>query len=453
MRFAPRSLSRRLIFGAAIFVVASLVVSAMIIGTILHRFVQVQIDQRLDSQSAAIASALEIGADGRPALSHAVDGPPFNHFRSGWYWQVFPSDPPLRSWSLTGDNLPQPPDRPNGPGWPWDLFGGPTIFQGVGPGGERLRLHAQTRQVGAHSVVIVTAAPQAAVYGPLGHALFTLLTALAVLGLTLVGAIVLQMRLGLRPLGRLRESLRDVRAGRAERLPADQPAEIAPLVAEVNVLLDQNAERLSRARRNAANLAHGLKTPLSTLAITLEEPGRDPDGSLRALAAQMDRQIRHHLRRARAAATGEGSRSRTELAPRVADLLSALAKIYGEKDIAVETEIGARVALACDPQDLDEMLGNLLDNALKWAAGRVRVSAVDGETATTIAIEDDGAGLPPDMAAVALAPGRRLDESAPGYGFGLPITRELAELYGGGLGLSVSPMGGLKAALTLPSAA
>ena len=378
----------------------------------------------------------------------SVDGPPFNRFRSGWYWQVFPSDPPLRSWSLSGATLTRPTLRQD---WPWDLFRKPAAADGVGPDGEPLRLRAETRQLGLRTAVIVAAAPRAAANGPINRALLALGTSLAVLALGLIGAIVLQVRLGLRPLDRLKAALGEVRSGRRDRLPDDQPAEIAPLVSELNSLLLENANRLSRARRSVANLAHGLRTPLSALAAALDEPGRDPDGSFRSLTALMDRQIRHHLRRARAAAAGGASRDRTPLRPRIDDLAAALRKIHAEKPVVFERAFDDDVAVACDAQDVDEMLGNLLDNAFKWARSRVRASSTIAEGGVTISIEDDGPGVPPEKAAEALSPGQRLDETAPGYGFGLTIARELSELYGGRLDLGATSLGGLKVSLTLPS--
>jgi signal transduction histidine kinase len=244
----------------------------------------------------------------------------------------------------------------------------------------------------------------------------------------------------------------EVRAGQRERIPPDQPSEIAPLVDELNKLIADNIEGLARARRHVSNLAHGLKMPLANLAVALDERGRDPAGELQELIGQMDRRIRHHLGRAKAAAQAGPARVRTPLVARVADLLAIVPKIHPDKRLEVVSNVVPDVAVACEAQDVDEMLGNLIDNAAKWAANRIRVSASTANGEINIVIEDDGPGLVDDRAPEAMLPDRNLDESAPGYGFGLPITRELAELYGGGLALSRSDLGGAKATLTLPAA-
>jgi signal transduction histidine kinase len=272
-----------------------------------------------------------------------------------------------------------------------------------------------------------------------------------VLGGGLLAAIFLQVRLGLRPLARLRTAVADIRAGRRERLPTDQPAEVRPLVIELNSLLEQNAVNLARSRRHVANLAHGLKTPLATLAVALEELDHGSTGELHKLVVLMDRRIRHHLGRARAAAT-EGMRAPTHLGQRIADLALALPKIYAGKSIALDVQVAADLAVLCDPEDVDEMLGNLLDNAFKWARRRVSIEARPRDGQVEILVGDDGPGLAADVIQDVLQLGRRLDESAPGYGFGLPIALELAELYGGSLTLGRSPLGGLEATIVLPRA-
>jgi len=455
------SLNRRLLAAAAIFIALALVVAAIVIGFVLHRFIQGQIDQRLDTQIAFLSSTLSAN-DGVIALAGNADGPPFDRPARGWYWQITGPKNVLRSRSLEGRSIDAPPPhRPPPPHLlrppPDDIDDlppeeRPLPADGLGP--DRLPLHYRIAALmaGNTPVTIVATAPRAAVMGPLGAAMLTLGLSLAVLGVALVLAILLQVRLGLRPLERLRQAVADVRSGRRERLPAEQPKEILPLVAELNALLEQNAANLERARRHVANLAHGLKTPLATLSIALAE--RQGSGELPALVTLMERRIRHHLGRARAAALNGPSRSQTPIASRIDDIGNALGKIYADKKISFSIKVPPGLAAACEQQDFDEMAGNLLDNAFRSARSKVSIEASqDAGRMVAIVIEDDGPGLKPEQIPHVLRPGERLDETAPGFGFGLPITRELAELYGGALVLAASPAGGLRVTLQLPHAA
>jgi signal transduction histidine kinase len=184
----------------------------------------------------------------------------------------------------------------------------------------------------------------------------------------------------------------------------------------------------------------------------MDERGWYADGRLRPLVMTMDRRIHHHLSRARVAALGGPERARTLLAAKVADHIGAFGKLYADKGLAYEVRIAPDTAVACEAQDLDELLGNLLDNASKWARQRVLVTADKVGPMIEMTIEDDGPGLSDQQVAEVVRPGHRLDESAPGCGFGLPITRELAELYGGTFALGRSAFGGLRAVVSLPSA-
>jgi len=447
MKIRQASLNRRLLLGAAVFIALALVVAAIVIGFVLQRFVQGQIDQRLDTQIVFLSSMLKAGDDDVIALAGNADGPPFDRPARGWYWEVIGPKNVLHSRSLEGANFDTPELRRP----PRELR--PAPADGPGPDSAPLHFRIQQIVVGRTPVTIVASAPRSAVYGPLREAMMTLAISLVVLGVALILAIVLQVRLGLRPLERLRQAVADVRTGRSERVPGEQPLEILPLVSELNGLLEQNSANLERARRHVANLAHGLKTPLATLAIVLSERGRDGSSDLHSLVVLMERRIRHHLGRARAAALSGPTRAQTLIAPHVDDVGNALGKIHADKQIAFAPTVPRDLAVACEQQDFDEMTGNLLENAFQWARGKVEIHASpDDRRFVTIVIEDDGPGLRPDQIPQVLRPGERIDESTPGFGFGLAITRELAELYGGELNLDVSRLGGLRATLRLPLA-
>jgi signal transduction histidine kinase len=448
MRFVPKSIAGRLALSAAIMIGIALIVSAIGIGLVLERFIRSQIDQRLDAQIASISSALVADGDTLKLVAN-VDSAPFDRPYSGWYWQVATPTQSLRSASLVGQDLTAPAVRRNKRG---SEEGRPSRGDGPGPDRQDLYFRANTVTIAGKQAAILVSAPQNAMTGPMLQALWPLGASLILLGLSLAAASIAQVRVGLRPLGALKARLEDVRNGRATHIPADQPSELQPLATELNTLIDQNAEGLARARSHVANLGHALNTPLATLGLSLRED-RKPDGKRIALVREMQERIRHHLGRARTAVLSGPARARSRIAPHVADISAALGKIYADRNLTFKSRIAADIAAACEPQDLDEMLGNILDNAFKWAKSKVEISATSSDGNVTLTLEDNGPGLADDKLPEALLPGMRLDETAPGNGFGLSITRELAELYGGSIGLSRSGMGGLRVALVLPGAA
>ncbi|AMN44987.1 ATP-binding protein [Rhodoplanes sp. Z2-YC6860] len=462
MRLLDASLSRRLMLAAGALIAAALLIAAIVIYFALHRFVQGQIDQRLDTHILFLSSMLRADSGGTLRLDGTADGPPFDRMRRGWYWQISGPKNVIRSRSLddatlkppdiSGRPLPPPPPIPPPEGDRPPPGERPAPADGAGPYGEAIHYRIKGVSVAGVHATIVASSPRAAVSGPLRDAMLTLGIALGALGIALVLAMLVQVRLGLRPLERLRQAVADVRAGHSDRVPERQPREVQPMAAELNALLEQNAANLERARKHVANLAHGLKTPLATLAIALPKDTRGTK-ELHELVALMERRIRHHLGRARAAALSGPVRSRTQLAPRVADLALVLAKANADKDVAFNSDVAHDMAVACEAQDVDEMLGNVLENAFHWCRSRVAVRAREEGRFTALEIDDDGPGLTSAQMAQAMQAGRRLDESSPGFGFGLSITRELAELYAGSLTLNKAALGGLRVTIYLPAAA
>ncbi len=452
------SLSARLMVAAGVFITAALIVAAIMIAFVLHRFVQGQIDQRLDAQILFLSSMLTTDHAGNVRLAGDVDGPPFDRRRHGWYWKISGPANVLRSRSLDGADL-DPPDisgRPPPPPPPTPPIGedmpprdGPVPADGMGPFGQMLHYRIQNVTVRGFPITIVASAPRSAVLGPLKEAMLTLGVSLGLLAIALILAMLAQVRLGLRPLQHLRRAVADIRSGLRERLPDGQPREVQPLADELNALLAQNAANLERARRHVSNLAHGLKTPLATLALALPKGARN-ESDLRDLVTLMERRIRHHLGRARSAAIGGPVRTRTAIASRARDLGLVLTKVNAEKPITFIDELPSDIVVACEPQDVDEMLGNVLENAFRWCRTKVAMRASLQGRDVILMIEDDGPGLSPEQMSKAMEAVQRLDESSPGFGFGLSITRELAELYSGSLNLDKSAFGGLLVSLRLP---
>jgi len=258
------------------------------------------------------------------------------------------------------------------------------------------------------------------------------------------------------PLRRLTAGLAAIRAGTAERLEGDFPEEIAPLARETNALIEANREIVERARTHVGNLAHALKTPLSVMVNEANAHGRDAFADkVKEQADIMRDQVARHLERARLAARLTVVGSITEIAPVVTALARTMEKIHRDKGVAVAVEADAQAKFRGERPDLEEMIGNLVDNACKWAASRVAIS-VARETsakgpAVRIVVDDDGRGLSPAEREQVAKRGQRLDETKPGSGLGLSIVVELARLYGGGLTLGQAPSGGLRAELVLPA--
>lgn len=450
MRLVPRSLFGRLLGISALTTILALAFAAWSIGHVLERFVIHGLDQQLDAEAQMLARAVR--PDGTLDDTRIVNLPAFETRGEGWAWRV---ESARGQWA-SGDAIDAPP--PLAPALQYRLPGGdghgppgPRPGDETASSGEPVHFRQISLPTSAGTVTITTSGPRRVALAPLREALVPLLGSLAFLGLALAFATVAQLRFGLRPLRALRAAVTDVREGRARHVPPRQPEELAPLATELNALIDHNEAQLEHARRHVANLAHGLKTPLAALSIKLSESGRDPDGSLGATVAEVAGRVRHHLGRARAAAPG-GARAHTALAPAIADLLTVVRGVHAERAVAARIDVAPALAVAADPQDLDEMIGNLLDNAWRHARSAVAVTAIPSGSSIELTIEDDGPGLTEEAIGEAFVPGRRLDERGDGHGFGLPIAQELAEMSGGSLTLDRSaPLNGLRAILSLPA--
>ncbi len=269
----------------------------------------------------------------------------------------------------------------------------------------------------------------------------------------LVGAVVIQVRVGLAPLFAMGREVGDVRKGKAQRVGGGYPKELAPLAGELNALLDHNQEVVERQRTHVGNLAHALKTPVSVLLTEAErQPGPLADVVVGQAQALRDH-VEHHLRRARAAARSQGAGERTPVAEVLEELTLTLETIFHDKDIAIDWRAPDDLAFLGERQDFLEIAGNVLENACKWSKGLVRaVAEPEADQKFRLTVEDNGPGLPPDRRAEVLKRGARLDEVTPGSGLGLSIVDELARAYGGALSLSQSPLGGLKIEIVLPRA-
>lgn len=305
----------------------------------------------------------------------------------------------------------------------------------------------------AHAFRLIVAADEKLMVEPVNRFNGALWLALGILAAGLVVAALVQVNVGLAPLRKLRAALTRVRDGDARHLEGQFPAEITPLVEEFNSVLTQNAEVVERARTQAGNLAHALKTPLSVLANAAA--GQD-DELARLVGGQVDaasRQVDYHLARAQAAATARMPGVRTALQPLLEALLRTMRRIHAERQLELLLlPIAENLVFRGEAHDLQEMLGNLLDNACKWASRRVEVAATGDGEKLVIRVDDDGRGIAAGERDAVVRRGVRADQLVPGSGLGLSIVDDLARIHGGELRLADSPLGGLRAVLELPAA-
>jgi len=313
-----------------------------------------------------------------------------------------------------------------------------------------LGLFAAAGVVLTHLVVTYPQAPRI-FHQPFTHVFLAIALALVLL----VGGFI-QVRRGLSPIAQLRDRLSDIHDGRAIRLEGSFPSEVQPLVNDLNTLLASHEAAITRAQSKAGDLAHGLKTPLAVLTTDAQSAAADGHAelaeSIQRQVDQMRRRIDYHLAHARAAASAAMPHVRCRVSESVDGLVRTVQRIYADRGLAIEAQIPATAFVRVQREDLDEMLGNLLDNACKWARSRIVVSLREEAGAVHIVVDDDGAGVPDDRRADVLRRGVRADQTAQGSGFGLAIVRDLADLYGGTISLTTSLLGGTRATLTLASA-
>ncbi len=447
----PNSLAVRLVAGAAVWSAAALLIGGVVLSMLFRDYVERSFDDRLMVHLESLVAASEIRPDepehGGLVLTQPAGEPRFGRPYSGWYWQVSgPGGAMLRSRSLWDQEM----TPATGP-----VSRGAQRANMAGPDGESLRVVSRRIRLADSDTDLTfsVGGDLSEVAGEIDRFNNTLIWALGLMVAGLLAAMLIQVHFGLLPLRRMRTALSNIRAGRSDRLAGNYPSEIKPLAEELDALLDQNEAVVERARTHVGNLAHALKTPLSVLT----NEAKAGDGPLADLVdrqtALMRRQVDHYLVRARTAAATRVLGARADVGSVVDDLTRTLQKIHAERSIAVDTVCPVGLTFRGERHDLEEMVGNLLDNGCKWARTRVRVTTSGDGERLAITIDDDGPGLAEEQREQVLERGARLDESVPGSGLGLAIVRDIARLYGGDIDLDRSDLGGLRVVLTLPAAA
>lgn len=461
-----RSLRFRLLAVTVAGLTVAVVLAGLVLSGLFREHVQRQFEAALVQQLDQVTARLEFDAQGQPAIAaQALSDPRWLKPYSGLYWQVDAMAPDgrgragvLRSRSLWDTSLALQVDA---------LADGAVHMHEVsGPQGAPLLVLERTVRaegVDAARWRLIVAADLQATQAATAQFTRVLALSLAALLVLLAAAAWAQVAVGLRPLQALQRGLQDVQQARTTRLQGAFPAEMQPLVDDFNAVLARNAEVVERARTQAGNLAHALKTPLSVLENAACAPAPSDGAALAALAALVREQVqvarRHidwHLARSRVAASAHLPGQRTALEPVVGGLVRVMNKVHAGRGVDITVALpDAPLFFAGEAQDLQEMLGNLLDNACKWAQSTVRLQAqvLGGQPSQmVVSVEDDGPGIGAAQRAQAVERGVRLDETVPGTGLGLAIVQDLAALYGGRLDLEPADLGGLRVVLVLPAA-
>ncbi|PZR33216.1 ATP-binding protein [Caulobacter segnis] len=449
MRQLWTSFRTRLIVGAVIWIIAGLAVSGFLLSELFKAHVTQQFDDELHGHAAELAALIELTPDGKLVLHRRLSDPRFLPKDSGFYWRVEArSGQSITSPSLAGRDLPLP--------GPFPPSGAERHVFVDGPSGQLRLVERSVATPNGPPLRLGIGVDQRLLDEVLGRFNWTLFLSLTIVASGLIAAAMLQVWFGLRPLTRMRHALSAVRMGRASRLPEDLPSEVRPLAIDLNALLEGNQEMLRRARTQAGNLAHALKTPLAIL--TDEAERMRASGQVEAAdvitlqCERMRRQIDYQIARARAAALKRAPGVAADVRATLDPIVAALSRLYARRDVSFAVTYEADPIVAVDGQDLSEILGNVLDNAGKWASSRTEVVVRRRGDVAEIVVDDDGPGLPPESYEHVFGLGERLDERTPGHGLGLSIVRDLVGLYEGRVMLDAAALGGLRVILIFPAA-
>ena len=439
------SLSRRMIGVAALWIVILLSIGGVALDRVLVSVVTNSFDTQMTYVLNSMVISAEIGPDGEVFFNKQLNDQRYLEPGSGAYWQVSaPGQETFPSRSLWDQRLAVLPPHE-------DIQ---IHFYDSRDLGTTLRVAERDIELPGSAAIwrFQVAEDRALLDQQIAQLRRILVRSFAILALGLVVLAALQTLYGLWPLRRIRESIAAMRAGRIDRVTTALPLEVQPMVTELNALIDHNERQAEEARRHAGNLAHALKTPLTVVLNAAREGSADLAPLVEREAATMRRQVDHHLARARAVGRRGHAHSRAAVWPALQSVERAVGRLH--PDVRVDIDGDEDAAVRVERQDLDELLGNLIENAAKYGGGSVFVTVRRDGQAVDIVVEDDGAGIPAADRDRLFDRGARLDTSKPGTGLGLAIVRDVAEIYGGSVALDESEdLGGLAARLRLPAAA
>lgn len=430
------SLRLRLFLAAAISIALALTLTGLALVRLFESQVRARVITELNNDLQQLAAVIQIAPDGKVSVPRELADPRFNEPYGGRYWRIAPATPVAGQPILRSASL-----------WDFDI----NEASPKGPEGEPLIVVSRELKVGKEGAEIplhlIVAGHEEEIQRPLDTLRDQLILSMGLIGLVLLVGAWLQVKVGLKPLTLLQAKLAEVRTGRESRLSGSFPSEVSPLVTEINTLLDSQERSLEGARRRAGDLAHGLKTPLTVLSAVARDLRRSKQKGqaeeIEEQAETMRRHVERALTRARLA-TGK-SHSVTPLKPALDKMTAAMQRMPRGDELSWQIKVDDAAAVPIEAGDLTELLGNLLDNARKWAAKDVRVTYAD----RLLVIEDDGPGVPEAELGRIAERGRRLDESRQGSGLGLSIVADIADTYGLTVGFLKSPLGGLRVEIRL----
>ncbi|MFA5900978.1 MAG: HAMP domain-containing sensor histidine kinase [Hyphomicrobium sp.] len=445
------SLRARLITVAAVWVVLGVAVAGIVLSAEFKNFLVGQFSHEIQEHLDEVEGLIAIDGRGKVEVQRALSDPRFSIPLSGYYWEVQRNgEIAARSNSLEGPMLKVPVDGGSDTQVHNHSIAGPTGELLIA---ERLRWLNGEKE----PIRIILGTDRRLLNEVLAEFNKTLLWSLGIFSLLMIVVAGLLLIYAIAPIGRLRAAFADYRSGVTPDMRGRFPDEVQPLIDDLNTHIAASEEQMQRARAQAGNIAHGLKTPL---AILVDEAHRlSQKGESQSAAVMLDQcrrmqgQIDYQIARARAAASRMRPGTISSLTDTTASVVRALERLHIDRALRIENEIPADVKVACETQDLNEMLANIIDNACKHASSTVllRLGADGKRDFVTVIVEDDGPGLPPEAWSVVFNIGEQWDSKAGGSGLGLPIVRDLAQLYGGSIRLDQSTLGGLKVILTLPA--
>ena len=451
MRSLASSLRTRLLVASLAWIAAALLLTGAILLVLFRTHIERRFDASLHDHLEEIAAAAEVGDDGRLKLTWEPADPRFKPPLSGWYWEIRAGSRLLRRSASLGEAT-LPVSSP-GSGLPYQIS---EIYW---PNDECLRVMVQDIRLPEkdEALTVLVAGPRREIRADVREFAGLLGLALTMLALTLGTLTLVQVGYGLKPLAAIRNALNDIRGGTRTRMDAgNSPREVQPLLDEINDLLAEREQQLERAKTEAGDLAHALKTPIAIIANEAAPIPGEVGEVLRSETRRVQRVVEHHLVRARAAAAALTRRGTAHVAPILEDVRFALGKLHPQLKVEIRSSGDLQFGGASD--DLGEMLGNLADNAGKWAKAKVSITADRSSNRLHLSVEDDGPGMDEAHCALALTRGERLNAGeradlgkTRSHGLGLSIVAQLVALYGGSVSLGRSSLGGLKAMLELPA--